>query len=71
MSTSAELSKADNPATTDKAETNYTAAANKVENQKGHELPETGGIGTKIFYIAGGILVIGALLLMTVRRRKG
>ncbi len=65
------VSTADNPATTQRTESYYSVAENTVKNTKGHELPETGGIGTKIFYIAGGILVIGALLLMTVRRRKG
>jgi len=41
----------------------------RVENQKGSTLPETGGIGTTIFYIAGAILVIGASVVMITRRR--
>lgn len=40
-----------------------------VENNKGATLPETGGIGTTIFYVVGGILVIGAAVLLITRRR--
>jgi LPXTG-motif cell wall-anchored protein len=32
-------------------------------------IPSTGGIGTTIFYVAGGILVVGALVLLITRRR--
>lgn len=44
---------------------------NKVEvlNQTGPELPSTGGIGTTIFYIIGGILVVGAGVLLVAKRR--
>lgn len=41
-----------------------------VINTKGSALPDTGGIGTTIFYIAGGILVLCALALVVVKRRK-
>lgn len=42
-----------------------------VPNNTGTELPSTGGIGTTIFYVIGGILVIGAgILLVTKRRMK-
>ena len=42
----------------------------RVENVKGvAELPKTGGIGTTIFYGIGGVLVLGALALLTVRKR--
>ena len=42
-----------------------------IVNQKGSLLPSTGGIGTTIFYVVGGILVIGAgILLVTKRRMK-
>ena len=40
-----------------------------VENYSGSTLPETGGIGTTIFYVVGGILVIGAAVLLITRRR--
>lgn len=40
-----------------------------VENKSGLELPSTGGIGTTIFYIVGGVLVVGAIAFLIVRRR--
>jgi len=41
----------------------------KIMNKKGGKLPETGGIGTTIFYIGGSILVLAALILLVTRRR--
>lgn len=49
-----------------------TEAPNKqiaVENNAGSLLPSTGGIGTTIFYIVGGVLLIGAGVLLVVRKR--
>ena len=40
-----------------------------VVNQSGLELPETGGMGTTIFYVIGGILVAGVGVLLITRRR--
>lgn len=40
-----------------------------IENNSGTELPSTGGIGTTLFYVIGGILVIGAAVLLITRRR--
>lgn len=40
-----------------------------VANNQGATLPETGGIGTTIFYIIGGVLVAGAGVLLIVRFR--
>ena len=40
-----------------------------VVNNSGATLPETGGMGTTIFYIVGAILVIGAGVLLVTRRR--
>lgn len=40
-----------------------------IENNKGTTLPSTGGIGTTIFYIIGGILMVGAVVLLVTRRR--
>ena len=40
-----------------------------VVNQQGLTLPETGGIGTTIFYVLGAALVIGAAVLLVVRKR--
>lgn len=41
----------------------------KIVNQKGSELPETGGMGTTAMYLVGGVLVAGALLLLITKRR--
>lgn len=40
-----------------------------VENDAGTLLPETGGIGTTIFYVLGGVLIVGAAVILVVRRR--
>ncbi len=40
-----------------------------IVNQKGSELPETGGMGTTVMYLVGGVLVAGALLLLITKRR--
>lgn len=44
----------------------YTA---EVNNQSGTELPETGGIGTTIFYVVGGLLVLVAIVLLVTRKK--
>ena len=41
----------------------------KVLNQTGTELPSTGGMGTTIFYVLGGVLMAGAFVLLVVRKR--
>lgn len=40
-----------------------------VENKAGALLPSTGGIGTTIFYVVGGILVVGAGVLLITKKR--
>lgn len=46
-------------------------AALEIVNQQGTLLPSTGGIGTTIFYVIGGILVVAAgVLLVTKKRMK-
>lgn len=52
--------------------TNLTADAPlEIENNKGAVLPETGGIGTTLFYLFGGIMAAGSALILVVRRRAG
>lgn len=41
----------------------------QVENNAGAELPSTGGIGTTIFYVLGGLLVVCAGVLLITKRR--
>lgn len=41
----------------------------EVLNQTGTELPSTGGMGTTIFYVLGGVLMAGAFVLLVVRKR--
>lgn len=41
----------------------------EVANSTGAELPSTGGIGTTIFYVAGSVLVLGAVVVLVTRRR--
>ena len=52
----------------DYSESNLKQVA-EVENNKGTELPSTGGIGTTIFYILGGLLVVGAAVILVARRK--
>ncbi len=40
-----------------------------VENLSGIKLPETGGIGTTIFYVVGSILLIGGAVILITRKR--
>lgn len=47
----------------------YTTVERKVLNQSGTELPETGGMGTTLFYILGSVLVVAAVVLLVTKRR--
>lgn len=40
-----------------------------ILNQAGSTLPETGGMGTTVFYIVGGLLVLTAVVLLVTKRR--
>ncbi len=40
-----------------------------IENNKGATLPSTGGIGTTIFYVVGGVLVLAAIILLVTKKR--
>lgn len=41
----------------------------QIENNSGSTLPETGGIGTTIFYVVGVILMLGAGVLLVTKKR--
>jgi fimbrial isopeptide formation D2 family protein/LPXTG-motif cell wall-anchored protein len=57
------------------AEANFTCtvadgkAETTIENRKGSTLPETGGIGTTIFYVVGAMLAIGAAVVLVTKKR--
>lgn len=40
-----------------------------VVNDRGVILPETGGMGTTILYVAGGLLVVGAMIFVVAKKR--
>lgn len=40
-----------------------------VENNQGSVLPSTGGVGTTIFYVLGGLMFVGALVLLVTNKR--
>ncbi len=46
--------------------TNYA----NIANTPGTALPSTGGIGTTIFYLVGSVLILGAAVVLIIRKRK-
>lgn len=42
-----------------------------VENKSGATLPSTGGMGTTLLYVIGSVLVVGAAVLLIVKKRMG
>ena len=42
-----------------------------IANNSGTTLPETGGIGTTLFYVIGALLVVGAGVLLVTKKRMG
>ena len=65
----------DNPTLTSLSGDTFTgdvstgAVSADIENNKGSTLPETGGIGTTIFYVVGSILVLAAVVLLITKKR--
>lgn len=52
-----------------KGDTSTGTVSITVKNNKGTTLPETGGIGTTIFYVMGSALALGALVLLVAKKR--
>lgn len=50
-------------------DTSAGSLTTEIVNNSGTVLPSTGGIGTTIFYILGGLLVIGAAVILVARRK--
>lgn len=44
---------------------------NAIVNEKGTVLPETGGMGTTLFYAIGAILVLGSAVVLITKKRMG
>lgn len=57
------------PITEKETEKQPTDDDGKIKNTQGVELPSTGGVGTTIFYIAGSILVLAAVIFLVTKRR--
>lgn len=45
------------------------SASAVVGNSKGVSLPITGGIGTTIFFVTGGVIVVGAVVALIIKKR--
>ena len=67
------MSNSDNEATYNMTVTPFTYVDGGVRiiNKTGTVLPQTGGFGTTIFYIAGISLITAALILMVAKKRTG
>lgn len=50
-------------------DTSVLAPIAAIANNTGAVLPSTGGIGTTIFYVLGGLLVAGAAILLVTKKR--
>lgn len=46
-----------------------TSVTTNVANSTGSELPSTGGMGTTLFYVIGGLMMAGAAVLLVTKRR--
>ncbi len=56
------------------SDVNVTVNANnstrsEIENKTGAELPHTGGIGTTLFYVIGGLMAAGAAVVLIAKKR--
>jgi LPXTG-motif cell wall-anchored protein len=50
-------------------EDNTVEISATITNVKAESLPETGGVGTTMFYMAGGIMVVCAMVLLITKKR--
>lgn len=49
--------------------TDNGSLSTKVVNNSGTQLPETGGMGTTLFYVLGSVLVLAAVVLLVTKKR--
>ena len=54
---------------TQNEQNNHYEVTSTITNNKGTVLPSTGGIGTTIFYVVGGLLMVGAAILLITKKR--
>lgn len=50
-------------------EDNFFTGGVQVENKSGTTLPSTGGMGTTLFYVVGGLLMVCAVVLLVTKKR--
>ncbi|MCD8215243.1 MAG: isopeptide-forming domain-containing fimbrial protein [Clostridiales bacterium] len=55
----------------DNGNASTTTLTTTIENSQGTELPSTGGVGTRIFYTLGSVLVLAAAVLLVTKKRMG
>ena len=58
-----------NGASANAANLSSLTVTGNIENSSGAELPETGGMGTTIFYVLGSVLILAAVVLLVTRKR--
>ncbi len=66
---SAEITINNNTANFTEGKDNNGVLEGKITNASGATLPETGGTGTTIFYVVGGLLTVGAVVLLVTKKR--
>ena len=71
LTLSVEEDKADAVASESQGNVDSGIVSTDVQNNSGAQLPETGGMGTTIFYVLGGILVLAAIVLLVTKKRMG
>lgn len=54
----------------EKKDANKGTVSETIANKSGSTLPSTGGIGTALFYLAGGIMVVGAGTVLVSKKRS-
>lgn len=64
-----EATKSKNPSFQVTLDEDSAEVSTNIVNRKGQELPSTGGMGTTMLYVAGGILVLAAVVLLITKKR--
>ena len=51
------------------ASKDYSSLTAQVVNNKGSELPETGGMGTTVLYAAGTLMILAAAAFLVMKKK--